>query len=93
MKYVCSSKSRGGKCLSKKYVNKETHLKWECSEGHVWKAKPGDVKYQNTWCMRCSGKLKLTISEMRRMAEERGGKCLSKNSLAKEMTLSPLFGL
>ena len=28
------AEARGGKCLSTEYVNSNTHLEWECSEGH-----------------------------------------------------------
>jgi len=72
------AKERGGKCLSKKYVDKETKLKWQCSEGHIWEAAPGSIKSKESWCPYCSGKVKLTIEEMREIAKERGGKCLSK---------------
>jgi len=34
------AESRGGKCLSKEYVNNYTKLKWQCDEGHTWKATP-----------------------------------------------------
>ena len=44
---------RGGKCLSTKYVNAHTKIKWECAEGHTWEATPGDVK-SGTWCGICS---------------------------------------
>lgn len=36
--------SRGGKCLSSEYVNVDTHLEWECSEGHTFQATPDNVK-------------------------------------------------
>ena len=29
------AKARGGKCLSKKYVNGRVKLKWKCAEGHM----------------------------------------------------------
>jgi hypothetical protein len=67
---------RGGKCLSSTYINSMTPLFWECAEGHRWKALPSKVK-QRTWCSVCSGKAKGTIEGMRKIAEERGGKCLS----------------
>jgi len=73
------AKSRGGKCLSKKYVNKSTKLEWECSKGHRWFASPNNVKNNNTWCDGCGGNKKLTIEEMQAIAESRGGKCHSKN--------------
>ena len=70
------AKSREGKCLSKKYVNSSTNLKWQCSEGHIWKAMPMNIKV-GKWCPYCAGKLLLSIDEMRDIALERGGKCLS----------------
>ena len=76
------AKSKGGKCLSKKYVNSLTKLKWMCGEGHVWEAIPSSIK-QGTWCPVCNNakkreELKLTIEEMQDIAKSRGGKCLSK---------------
>ena len=72
------AKSRGGKCLSKKYVNLKTKLRWECAEGHRWKASARVVRHGLAWCPECGGSKKLTIEEMHKMAKERGGKCLSK---------------
>jgi hypothetical protein len=67
---------RGGKCLSSTYANAMTPLVWECAKGHRWKSQPLKVK-RGSWCAVCSGKAKLTLDEMRKIAEERGGKCLS----------------
>ena len=72
------AKSRGGKCLSKKYVNANTKLEWECAEGHRWKSKSANVVYSGSWCPECSGNLTDTIEEMQEIAKSRGGKCLSK---------------
>lgn len=69
--------SRGGKCLSKIYVNNHQKLKWECKKGHQWEAKPNDIK-SGHWCPHCAGMAPLTIDEMEKIAESRGGKCLSK---------------
>jgi hypothetical protein len=49
------AKARGGKCLSTKYTNSKTKLKWECAEGHQWSAIPESVK-GGTWCRVCSYK-------------------------------------
>ena len=68
---------RGGRCLSKRYVNNETHLTWVCAKGHTWRAKPANVQ-TGTWCPFCVGQHQ-TIQDMRRLAESRGGKCLSKS--------------
>ena len=34
------AKSRGGLCLSDKYINSDTKLEWQCKEGHIWKTIP-----------------------------------------------------
>jgi hypothetical protein len=69
------SKKRGGKCLSKEYINANIKLKWQCGEGHIWEAKPSHIK-SGSWCPYCAGK-HLTIDEIRRIAQERGGECIS----------------
>lgn len=70
------AKSHGGKCLSQKYINSQTKLKWKCEKGHVWEAVPNSIKL-GTWCFICGGKELLTIEEMRKIAESHEGKCLS----------------
>ena len=72
------AEARGGRCLSTEYVNNNTHLEWECSEGHKWKAAPSKVKNDKTWCPKCSGNEKLFIEDMYRLAKDRNGQCLSK---------------
>ena len=70
------AEARGGICLSTKYINIATRLKWQCKERHIWEASPQSVSRGN-WCLKCSGKEKLTIEEMRKIAKKLGGKCLS----------------
>ena len=67
---------RGGHCLSDKYVNSTTKLTWQCDQGHIWEATPRAIR-QGVWCQECAGTKRLTVEEMHRLAEERGGKCLS----------------
>jgi hypothetical protein len=72
---------RGGKCLSKEYKNNKTELKWQCSEGHIWKAPPHSI-LSNRWCLKCSHKstgekLKDNIETYKKIAAEHGGKLLS----------------
>jgi len=71
------AKSRGGKCLSDKYINNATKLKWQCKKGHVWETIPMAVKRhkgtKGSWCPQCNGTIKLTIKEMRQIAKSRGG--------------------
>ena len=45
------SQERGGECLSKIYSSKK--LKFQCNQGHIWKATPGNVKNKNSWCRQC----------------------------------------
>jgi hypothetical protein len=69
------ARERGGRCLSHVYVNITTKLPWECKKKHQWKATPGSIK-QGSWCPYCAGRHK-TILDMIKLAESRGGKCLS----------------
>jgi hypothetical protein len=48
------AKEHGGKCLSTEYKDTSTHLEWECAKGHRWKAVPRSIKYNKTWCRKCS---------------------------------------
>jgi len=73
---------RGGKCLSKKYINAITKLKWQCKNRHQWEASPNAIQ-SGTWCSKCgrlqaADKLKNGIEQMHELAAKRGGKCLSK---------------
>lgn len=45
--------SRGGACVSRRYVNCSTKLGWRCAQGHEWEAIPASVK-AGRWCPRCS---------------------------------------
>ncbi|MEE9213965.1 MAG: hypothetical protein V3U54_04100 [Thermodesulfobacteriota bacterium] len=47
------AKQKGGECLSKRYKNARTRLKWRCAEGHVWKAVPDKIKNLGRWCRKC----------------------------------------
>lgn len=81
---------RDGKCIGKRYTNAKTPIKWRCKQGHVWLARPNDVK-RGKWCRKCAtkktaDKLKLSIEDMQVLARKRRGKCLSEvyvNSISK----------
>ncbi len=64
-----------GLCLSEKYINGITPLKWKCKAGHIWYAKPSNIIF-GKWCPRCVGQNK-TILDMVTLAKKFGGKCLS----------------
>jgi hypothetical protein len=72
---------RGGKCLSPNYKNANSKLAWICSVGHKWSARANHVK-RGSWCPECrkiSGakKRSLGIENMKILAENFNGKCLS----------------
>jgi len=69
---------RGGECLSNIYINGKSKLEFKCSEGHIWKTIPECIKNNKTWCSICANKnIPLTIEEMKKLAIENGGECLS----------------
>jgi len=78
---------RGGKCLSKEYVNALSKLRWQCKEGHQWDATPSDIRVGH-WCPACAGNIFLTIEEMQKLAEKHSGKCLSKKYINSKTKLS-----
>jgi hypothetical protein len=69
------AEKRGGECLSRVYVNCNTRLRWRCGSGHTWEATPRDVG-NGRWCPRCAGK-RWTIADLRTLARQRRGRCLS----------------
>lgn len=87
------AKSRGGRCLSEKYINISTKLKWKCKEGHIWMAIPDSIK-RGTWCPVCSIKRakyswnnqfgiasefqKNELNNLQDIVKKKGGECLSK---------------
>ena len=74
--------SRGGKCLSSEFLGVETKLQWECTEKHVWYAKPKHV-LEGHWCAECSlvkrgiKSRKYTLEDVKRLVAAKHGKCLS----------------
>ncbi len=71
------AKSRGGKCISAEYRGNREKLEWQCSKGHTWQSTP-DIVRTGKWCPHCAKVVRLNIELMQKIAEERGGKCLSR---------------
>lgn len=80
------AEAKGGKCLSKEYLNKDAHLIFSCGEGHIWSATPHNIKHGN-WCNRCIRQFR-TIEDIKELAKERGGACISENFLGMNQDLS-----
>ncbi|NML35452.1 zinc-ribbon domain-containing protein [Paraburkholderia antibiotica] len=75
--------ARGGSFDELAYVNKRTPVQFRCAEGHVWTVQPQTV-LTGSWCKQCwkqneAGKhlVKDGLTEARRIAQARGGECLS----------------
>jgi hypothetical protein len=70
--------SKGGKCLSTKYVGALISMEWKCKEeSHPsWSATFSSIK-RDKWCPHCAGNNKLTLEECQELAISKGGKCLS----------------
>lgn len=47
------ARSKGGVCMSSKYVDTRHALTWKCSQGHTWPANPSDI-LGGRWCPDCS---------------------------------------
>ena len=73
---------RDGKCLSTVYQNKEIKLKWQCGQGHIWHATPGNIR-QGSWCKICARKQiglnrrKYSFTDLQKIARSKNGECIS----------------
>jgi len=70
------AQGKGGRCLSKTYVNALTKLNWKCENGHQWWALHTSIQ-RGSWCRKCFGTEKNTIEDMHSMAHAKAGRCLS----------------
>lgn len=82
---VAIAASRGGLCLSEKYIDCSAPMKWRCAEGHEWAAPLKNVKNRQSWCPACANarksslsSTKLSILDAQKAAAKHGGECLSK---------------
>lgn len=45
---------RNGLCLSKNYINAQTHMNWWCNKHHLkWRSTAAEVIISGTWCPKC----------------------------------------
>jgi len=47
------AEDKHGKLLSTAYMGDKVHLKWQCSNDHIWEATPNNIKAKNSWCPYC----------------------------------------
>ncbi len=71
------AKARGGKLLSKDYINDKKDLLWECSKGHTWQANGYNIKNSKTWCPICAKNQPFTIEYIKEYISKYEGECLS----------------
>ncbi|HET8964099.1 MAG TPA: hypothetical protein VFM99_09390 [Chitinophagales bacterium] len=77
--------AKGGICLSDKYLNQKSVLKFQCEKGHIWDINGGSIKGRETWCPKCAGTYKADtpelkeerLNEIKEIAQKNGGECLS----------------
>lgn len=68
--------TKGGSALEERGAD-DKHLWVRCAKGHEWCAYKRNLAYSRSWCPECYGNKPHTIEMMQRLAEGRGGKCLS----------------
>lgn len=72
------SESKGGECLSDKYINCYTKMQFKCKNNHTWLTRSNDILNKNAWCPYCSGRLLYTpLEDLQRVAKLKGGQLLS----------------
>jgi len=68
--------SRGGACLSNRYLGDRVKLLWRCAEGHEWEAMPNGVK-KGSWCPLCYGNRPKPVEAVRQLTAAKGGELIS----------------
>lgn len=58
------------------YVNVNSPITIECELKHVWTTKYDNLR-KNSWCPYCAKRIKYSILDAKKIADERNGKCLS----------------
>lgn len=71
------AKANDGKCLSSRYISTSNKLQWECKYGHKWRTMPKQI-IKGRWCPECGGSKKLSLQDFSKIAQQNGGKCLSR---------------
>ncbi|MDA8960767.1 zinc-ribbon domain-containing protein [Akkermansiaceae bacterium] len=73
---------RGGRLISPFYKGSNEAHRWQCEKGHLWWAKPINIKHRGSWCPVCAAqinaaKLRFNLEDIQDFAKKHGGKCLS----------------
>lgn len=74
-----AARAKGGECLAQEYVAAKSRYRFRCAKGHEWET-TGHRIFRGAWCADCAvERLRLTIEDMRVLAQARGGQCLSQS--------------
>lgn len=74
--------------MSTEYRDARTPLVWRCAKGHLWKARVTNIRNAGSWCPECARqKKKLSIDDMREIAREKGGECLTDEYISEHVKL------
>lgn len=75
---ISVARSRGGDCISTRYIYSTSKLKWKCHMGHIWEAAFHSVK-QGRWCPHCfeMNRSKYNLEDAMNLAKNFGGWCVS----------------
>lgn len=67
------AETKSGSFLSEKYIDTHTKYIWQCQYGHIFEASYNNV-LKGRWCKYCA---RWGIDTIKKLAEEKDGKCLS----------------
>ena len=87
------AKEREGRCLSMRYVGANAPLSWQCRLGHRWRNSLSNIE-GGSWCPVCARKITSekrrgrTFARAAKIAQERGGRCLSPGYAERGVALS-----
>jgi len=73
---LAEARRRGGRLVDEPTFERHVKLRWRCKRGHEWRTYVYSIM-EGHWCPTCAS-TRLTIEEMRRMAEKNLGRCLSR---------------
>merc|ERR1712118_68890 len=71
------AKRKEGKLLSNEYRHANEKVQWQCKEGHSWANTWSNIYHKNEWCPHCANRAKRSIELANKLAERRGGTCIS----------------
>lgn len=75
------AEKKGGKLLTKQYVNMHTKMEFQCILGHEFSSTGHSLIQKGAWCPTCAGNKRLTIKDCHDAAQSHNGHFLSSTYL------------